>query len=948
MSLRLFLAAVTAAALCPAWCLEAARAHSSGDDSRSLFLSGQWQFRLDPNNVGRAQKWFAEDLPNRIALPGTTDQAGFGTKTVGPDKSRLSRVYQYVGPAWYQRDVTIPDSWQGKRINLLLERCMWRTDVWIDQEPAGTQDSLCTPHWHRLPVLNPGRHTLTIRVDNSLQADIGEESMSYSGQTSSIWNGIVGRIELRATDPVWIERIRTFPDVETGKVRLVIELGNETGREVSGTLRLQVETPEGKPAGKERTRFALPGRSSTVEVTLSVGESVRPWDEFSPSLYAARVTLECKLGEEQYSDRRREVFGFRKIAHNGKQITINGRPTFIRGTMDFASYPLTGYPPMDIASWQRIFDIVKSHGFNQMRYHSWCPPEAAFAAADRAGLMLEVETPLWIHILRASPRRPSWLGGKVENRPERQFGYDPEVVQFIRRELDRILSAYGNHPSFCMMVMGNEVNLDSDYAPLIEMIKRAKQHDPRRLYAVSTARKLTPADDIYITHATPGGAARGLKGPRANWDFSGPVLDRVSVPVIAHEIGQRAIYPDYDQIGKYTGVLRPRNLEVFRDSLAARGMAGQSKVFQQASGALAWRLYKAEMEAMLRTPKFGGYQLLLFNDCLGFGEGTDGITDVFWDPKGLIAPERFRQFCCETVPLLRFAKYVWTSNETFTAQAQVAHYGPKPLTAAEGVWSIKDHTGRRLASGSFPAAELPVGEVTTLGQINLPLSSFQQAECLTVTLSLKNTPFINEWNIWVYPKQVDLSVPKGVIVSERLDQATRKALAEGKKVLLLPPVAGLHSGVIRSRYMPVFWSYHYSQEYGLSTTLGVLCNPKHPALKAFPTEPHSDWQWWELAQSSKAFILNRTPHDFQPIVQIIDNPQRNHKLGAIFETRVGPGRLLVCGFDLKRDLDNRPAARQMLFSLLQYMQSEDFQPTVELKMEVLEELLGARTTRPTY
>lgn len=919
---------------CLTLCLQVVQAGEANDDSRVLSLAGQWRFRLDLRDVGRDQKWFKRNLPDRIALPGTTDEAGFGTRTVGSKKGRLTRVHEHIGAAWYQRDVTIPESWHGKRITLLLERCLWRTEVWMDDKPAGTQDSLCASHVYNLSEVNPGRHTLTIRVDNSPHVNIGNMGHSYTEQTQSIWNGIVGRIELRATDSVWMQSVKIFPDAESGKVRLLIEFGNETGRKVSGILSFLVKASEAKTVATERTvDFAVSGGNSTVEVELSAEKKVRPWDEFSPALYTLDVSLGCKVGVDEFSDHRREVFGFRKIGHDGKQITINDRPTFLRGTIDCAAYPLTGYPPMDVAAWRRIFGIVKSHGLNHVRFHSWCPPEAAFVAADRAGLILQIETPTWID---------GWMAtGKHGAGKCKLFGQDPQVVEFIQQELVRILDAYGNHPSFCMMSIGNEIGDGSDYAQLAAMIGRAKRNDPRRLYAVSTARQLTPADDFYVTHRTPGGASRGLRGPTNSWDFRGPAMDRVNVPLIAHEIGQWAVYPDYGQIGKYTGVLRARNLEGFRDSLAARGMANQAKMFQQATGALAWRLYKAEMEAMLRTPKFGGFQLLSLNDFPGQGEAPVGMLDVFWNSKDLINPDAFRRFCSETVPLLRFGKYVWMSDETFTGQAQIAHYGPKPLRSAEGFWSVKDDTGRQLASGKFQPSGLPVGDVTTLGEITLPLSSFQQATRLTVTLSLKGTSFINDWDIWVYPKQVDISVPKGVIVSERFDEATREALAQGKKVLLLSPVSEPHPKTIQLQFLPVFWS-HIFCPWGPGT-LGILCDPKHPALTAFPTEFHGNWQWWALvAQSSKAnaFILDGTPADFRPIVQVVDDFHRNHKLGAIFETRVGRGKLLVCGFDLKSDLDNRPAARQMLLSLLTYMQSKHFSPKETFEPELLGHLLG--------
>ncbi len=89
---------------------------------QTLPLAGEWRFKLDAEDAGVEQKWFARKLADTIHLPGTTDENKKGIFKDEQAVDRLSRVWYWKGPAWYQREVTIPDAWAGKRITLFLER----------------------------------------------------------------------------------------------------------------------------------------------------------------------------------------------------------------------------------------------------------------------------------------------------------------------------------------------------------------------------------------------------------------------------------------------------------------------------------------------------------------------------------------------------------------------------------------------------------------------------------------------------------------------------------------------------------------------------------------------------------------------------------------------------------------------------------------------------------
>jgi hypothetical protein len=339
----------------------------------------------------------------------------------------------------------------------------------------------------------------------------------------------------------------------------------------------------------------------------------------------------------------------------------------------------------------------------------------------------------------------------------------------------------------------------------------------------------------------------------------------------------------------------------------------------------------------LRTPGFGGFQLLDLHDFPGQGTALVGVLDPFWDSKDYFAPAEFRRFCAATVPLLRMKKCTWTTDETFAAQAEVAHYGPAPLEKATPAWTLTAADGRVVASGELPAVRIPLGGGTALGKIEVPLAQVAAPEKLVLTLSLKGTPYTNHWDLWVYPARVETAAPSDVLVVSSLDPPATAALAAGKKVLLLPPPSAVRSDVPPG-FSVIFWNTRWTRRQP-PHTLGILCDPKHPALARFPTEFHSNWQWWDPVSKSRAMILDAFPADFRPLVQVIDDWNTNRKLGLIFEAKVGGGKLLVCSIDLHTGLDQRPVARQMLRSLLDYMGGNAFTPSKEIPIGLVRGLM---------
>jgi len=919
--------------------------HSAGilaaDTRNAISLAGQWTVKLDTKDVGEKEKWFGQVLTDKIKLPGSLTENGYGdeitikTPWTGQivDKSFfrdekyapyrlpggvklpfwLTPVKYYVGPAWYQKTIAIPTDWRDMKIWLRLERPHWETTVWIDDRQVGTQNSLSAPHVYDLGQVTPGSHRLTIRVDNRVKIAIGMDAHSITDQTQTNWNGIIGRIELYPTDAIWIKDVQVYPDLARKKAVVRVALGNDTPRAAPCDISLSLGS------GIARSSFsAAPGGS--VMSGECTADNAEPWNEFSPRVHTLSVSLSAQSDGKSLTDRRDVAFGMREIKTKGTQFLLNGKPLMLRGTLECCVFPLTGYPPTDVESWKRIIRVAKAHGLNQFRFHSFCPPEAAFQAADELGFLFQVECDVWCSV-----------------------GVVKTVDDFIYAETERILRKYGNHPSFCLLAHGNEPSGRANQF-LAKWVEHCKRTDPRRLYTSGSGWPAIPENQYHVmTEPRIQQWGDGLRSrvnaapPETTTDYRATVANFPNQPVVGHEIGQWCVYPNFDEIKKYTGVVRAYNFEIFRDSLKEHHMLEQAHDFLMASGKLQTLLYKEEIEAELRTKGLGGFFLLDLHDFPGQGSALVGVVDPFWDSKGYVTPAEFHRFACETVPLARMAKRVWTTDETFHAEVEIAHFGPAPFDKASPIWEVRGQDGKTVAAGRLPSQHIPLGNGTRLGRIDLLLAAVAAPQKLNLEVRIEGTVYANDWDFWIYPPRVDTATPAGIVIADRLDSNALDALRKGGRVLLLPAagsVKGDRRGCVPPGFSSIFWNTAWTRRQP-PHTLGILCDPKQPALEQFPTEFHSNWQWWDLVSKSQIIILDGLPSELRPTVQVIDDWFTNRRLGLVFEAEVDGGKLLVCGIDLKSNMDKRPVARQMLASLLHYMNSDSFRPRVSLRSEHL-------------
>jgi len=947
-------------------------------------LGGKWQFRMDPNDVGVKEKWYTQSFDETIMLPGSMPENMKGndisvdTKWVGSlyDSSYFFNPYMkkyrqpgkdmklqffltpqkhYVGVAWYKKTIHIDEKEAVPMYTLFLERPHITTDVWVNGEKVqDTHNSLSVPHRYYLyGYLKPGDNDLVVRVNNDPETvKVGQDSHSVSDQTQGCWNGIVGKIELQPFNN--IDYVQVYPDIDKKTARVHLEMQGVQENE-KATVKVSATSwncdKEHSVVAKPVTVTLSNQAATPTDITLEMGDDMLLWDEFHPQMYRLTVEVTTKSGTTKTTTN----FGMRKIEIKDKMFYVNGREIQLRGTVENCDFPNTGYPPTDVDSWTTLFKKCKSYGLNHMRFHSYCPPEAAFVAADVVGFYIQ-------------PEGPSWPNHGVK------LGRGEPIDTYLMEESMAILNEYGNHPSFTFFAFGNEpagnwVKWSTDHVALL------KDYDNRHFYcgfSVGGGWAWQPGSEYAVK-----AGARGLN----EWTRSAPesVVNfeknismyngkdmpntPITMPFVSHETGQWCAFPNFDEIGKYTGVNKAGNFEIFRDLLKDNGMESRAHDFLMASGKLQALCYKAEVERTLRTPKYAGFQLLSLNDYSGQGTALVGVTDVFFDNKGYISDAEFREFCSPIVPLAKIKKFTYKNNETFTADIEINQFSDKDLKGVAPHWVVYKEPKKQgdvmllnmeapFAFGDLPTCDIPVGGNFNVGTISIPLSDIKEPTKLTLAVTVPGTDARNHWDFWVYPEEVrgeslDVRVKKGkrdgtwydgdVYVTDSLDTQAQKILKKDGKVLVLAAGKVTYGKEIVQQFTPVFWNTSWFKMRPPHTT-GIFVDNTHSIFDLFPTDYHSDMQWWELVNRAQVMQFTDFPQDFQPLVQSIDTWFVSRKIGMLFEAKVGKGRLVMTTMDLTRNLDTRIVARQMRKSILNYMHSNKFNPQWTIEQERISDL----------
>lgn len=918
------------------------------DTQSRIPLEGNWGLQLDTAGAGIAPDWLTKSCTDSLFLPGTTDMGKKGTYNTDMTlTTSLSREYVFEGKALYTKQVDIPEEWDGTSVRLVMERTN-PTTIWIDGKEVGANNDISTAQQYDLSsYLFPGTHTVAILVDNGKQAvpeKVYGSSHAYSASTQTNWNGIIGDFYLESVPLCGIDDIQLYPDVAKKVVTARVTLRNPDKGAGKGILSFYAEAWNTDKQHKTPVQTVeVDWTKPEQELELALGDKALLWSEFTPSLYRFSVSLKT----DQSVDTEQATFGLRDFKTKGRQFTMNGKTTFLRGKHDACVFPLIAHTAMDVETWRHYFQVAKQYGINHYRFHSWCPPEACFEAADIEGIYLQPELPIW---------------GNIDID-------DTELCDYLLKEGRNLHRAYSNHASFVMFGLGNEMSGEEGLAMLIQTFKK---EDNRHIYSsgsnnylgfkgkqanedyFTTCRVGREGDKQFNTHARASfsfadaydGGYLNHTYPNSEMDFSSANV-LCDVPIISHETGQFQVYPNYEEIKKYTGVLKPRNFEIFKKRLEEAGMINLAYDFMMASGKWSALLYRADIEMNLRTPEWGGFQLLDLQDYPGQGSAYVGILDAFMESKGLIAPEEWRHFCSEVVPLFCTEKFCWTNDEALTGEVEIANYSESDLNSKQLSWTLTDSKQQVLDKGVLPL-QVKQGELAKVGTLKPAIASVRKAEKVTLALSIDGTPYRNDYSLWIYPAaDKEVAPSEDICVTDDLD-AHLKYLTEGGKVLWFPSKDKHKDQTVGGLFQTDYWNYRMFRTICENLdrpvspgTLGILTDPGHPALADFPTEFHTNWQWFPIIKQSYPMILDRLSDDYRPIVQVIDNVERNHKLGLLFEFKVGNGKLLVCMSDLKA-VQDKPEARQFYRSILEYMESSAFAPSYSLSAKDLQDLFTAK------
>lgn len=878
-------------------------------------LSGLWQCEIP------GQK-------KAVRLPGTLDENGVGhpdrvNRPWHPDidaqnrpdlfagdviTNRFTRRFTYEGPAAFTRvvETRFPEN---ERVFLDVERSRHLTLRLNGREiPALISGTVSTPYTFELTGLLTGRDEITLICDNTYPgwpaADITCASAA-TDETQTNWNGVLGYLRLRTEPATFIESVRAYPKGDT----LTVCVSLNAGGPGQGTV--AVSSPALAKNAQQKIRMDA-GRRDVVFDGLPLRENVRRWDEEEGNLYP--LTAEIPGCQKEIS------FGVRDFAVQDGRLALNGRKIFLRGEANCAVFPETGHPPMTEAEWTKVLATYRAYGVNCMRFHSHCPPEAAFAAADRMGMLMQVELSHW------NPRNAFETG---------------ESYTYYRLELKSVLCALANHPSFVMLTLGNELQAgELGHRRMDALLALAREYDPTRLYAAGSnnhygGQGCDKNSDFYTSGNFYSHDLRACNAGMAGWlnheypsachtyDASMAALrQEYAGAVTSFEVGQYEVLPDFDELDAFKGVTAPANYRLIRDRVAKRGLLPEWKKRVAATGEIALRCYRAEIEAALRTEGLSGISLLGLQDFPGQGTAIVGMLNAHLRPKPFpfARPERFRQFFTGTLPLALLPRFTFEAGETLSFPVRMAHYGKSALQGRL-VWTLGSQTGE------LPEVTASAGGLTDLGTVRLPLTRPGRE-----TLKIAFAGHENEYPLWIYEKKTPAR-PESVYECAALDEKALAVLQRGGRVYLSPPsteAALPHS--VPAQFSTDFWSVGTFPFQ--SGAMGQLIEKDHPLFALFPTEDFTDYQWWPMA-NSRAIVL---PGEWQAIVTVQDSYARLRPMAQLVECRCGGGRLLLSSMGLQ-DLQQYPEARALLRAVYRYMASDAFSPRQEIAVEEIQSLV---------
>lgn len=895
-------------------------------------LNGIWQATLAdgtsgamnlPGTLDENQLGGTDATPNKWHPDVDLGKAQYALKEGAPIETRFTRKFKYEGEARISNTILIPP-YEGERLFVKVERAR-ALRLLVDEVelPAWKMGTITSPYIFELTGVAAGEHRFTFLSDNSypgMPKDAILFSSAATDETQTNWNGLLGELSLYTKTPIFLSFAGIYPEGAHGVVtELTVKL--RISSTLAGTFQLKL-TSDALASEIIEEVSVEEGENEIFLHNLAISDNLHYWDEEDGFLYPMTISL----GDDVTT----LSFGIRTIGDNGAgRLSLNGRTIFLRSEANCGEFPETGYEPMTVEAWREILLRYRSYGINCVRFHSHTPPEAAFTAADALGMMMQPEFCHW--------------------NPVDAFESD-ESYAYYQRELVSTLELLANHPSFVMFTLGNELQAkDLGKERMTELVSMAKELDSTRLFASGSNNfygwVLHKESDFYAAQSLREhhirGTFAGMQGyinetyPTAmhNYDKAMAVIrEEYAKPVFSFEVGQFEVLPDFKELELFKGISDPANYRVIQEKVRARGLCDVWEDYVQATGELSRLCYQEEIEACMRTKELSGISLLGLQDFPGQGTALVGMMNSHLLPKPypFAEPEKFKAFFKESMPLVLLPKYTYTMGETLHAEVVMANYGKTEISGI-ATWKMLDATtGDPLYHGCFKNVTCTLGAHTSLGFIDLPLTFVTKTTAITLTVDFDGCT--NTYPLWIYEDCTPVC-PETVYEARGLDEKAKQVLEHGG-ILFLAPDATKEAlpASIKTQFSTDFWSVgtFSSQEGGM----GQLIDATHPIFETFPTQTHTNWQWWIMA-SKRAVILPRT---MKCIITEMDSYAFLRPMAQLIEFKCGNGTVLLSTMELHNSLQY-PEARALLSSIYHYLGSGACKPEQSMRMEELEAIV---------
>jgi len=906
-------------------CISAAAAESP---RQTVLLDGDWQFQLDPNDLGAKEGWFAEgrQLAHFAKVPGAWDAQGFGPET---EKMR----HNFIGKGWYKRRIQIPSSDSKEQRYFLVFGGVYRSArVWVNGEEVGKHLGYVSDFEFEITKLaRAGEYaSITIEIDSEQHWDVDalQGCLDIPDHLFSYWGGIWGHVKLESRNSEWLEHLQIQTLVSPRSCQATATLGG--AYRPGDKLRLEIMETDGKIVlTREEPLDAL---LSNGQATLSADlPDALLWSPESPNLYRARLIL---LRQQQPLDSQEGTFGIRSIVIQGSHFIVNGNRYYLNGYGDDAVYPQTIAPPSDKAFYVSRLKVAKTYGFNFVRHHSHFLPPEYYEACDEVGMFVSPELPI------AYMRYYSRAKG-----PAREL-YKTEWANAIVR--------HRNHPSIFDWCMGNELWDGIDLAPDLYAI--AKKLDPSRL--------VIDSDGLM-----PSGFTDGQRD-RATMDFytvmfnilTTPLEDprkfetgMPSKPIMTHEEGNFVQFPRLDSIELYKDDFKPFWLTAARDKIEKFGLLDETTRWSEASEKLYYICHKANLEALRKNPQISGYDWWLLEP---WYPGSNGLLDVYRRPIS-VTPAQVREINGPVVVLQDGIDNNYRGEQRLRASFSVSNYSPAALRSIAFNWHLRNSTST-LSEDHWVIDAAGQGEISQGGKIDVQLPDTLVPEKLTLSVELTagGLTVTNHWETWLFPaKESELKhavplyasddllaeleayhpkaipstgmlEPRAVYVARQPTDRLLSASADGACVILLSPVGLFPTDV--TTFKSAWWLGVFPGD----TNAGTLVYDS-PVTRAMAPDGWCDAGWFRLLQGAQTIILDdlvAQPHVLIRALNVHGAPApfsrgldfdyvwRNKSL--LFEARVEKGSWIVSGLNFDAALRNGgPEARWLLTQMLAYAET---------------------------